>query len=130
MKKLFLTVPLAALLCAHTAAARQTATSKPTPPPAQQQQRPAPAAPSTGLTHYRIEIAPDAGLVVMMAALDAAGWDPTPAGTSPSVFRQLLRREQAGMDAALRQRMRDFYARNALKDAGDNPATPPNDAAP
>src|ERR1044071_9128994 len=127
MKKLFLTVPLAALLCAQAAAARQTAAPTQTPTPAPQQR---PATASLGLTDYGIEIAPDARLIVMMAALDAAGWDPTPAGTSPSVFRQLLRREQAGMDAALRQRMRDFYARNALKDAGDNPATPPNDAAP
>src|ERR1044071_291048 len=128
MKKLFLTVPLAALLCAQAAAARQTAAPKQTPTPAQQQ-RPAPATASLGLTDYGMEIAPDARLVVMMAALDAAGWDPTPAGTSPSVFRQLLRREQAGMDAALRQRMRDFYARNALKDvAADDPATPVNEA--
>ncbi|HWS86816.1 MAG TPA: hypothetical protein VN282_07620 [Pyrinomonadaceae bacterium] len=128
MKKLFLTVPLAALLCAHAAAARQAAAPKQTPAPAQQQPRPAPAAASLGLTDYGIEIAPDARLVVMMAALDAAGWDPTPAGTPPSVFRQLVRREQAGMDAALRQRMQDFYARNALKDVADNPATPQNEA--
>jgi hypothetical protein len=128
MKKLFLTVPLAALLCAQAAAARQTATPKTTPTPARQQ-RPAPDAASLGLSDYGIEVAPDARLIVMMAALDAAGWDPTPAGTSPSVYRQLVRREQAGMDAALRQRMRDFYARNALQDAADNPATPQNEAA-
>src|SRR5215210_4368846 len=128
MKKLLLTVPLAALLCAHTAAARQTAAPKTTPTPAQPQ-RPAPATASLGLTDYGIEIAPDARLVVMMAALDAAGWDPTPAGTPPSVYRQLVRRELAGMDAALRRRMQDFYARNALKDVADNPATPQNEAA-
>lgn len=133
MKKLFLTIPLAALLCAPSAAARQKPAAQPTPtrPPApaqQQQRRPAPAAPSLGLTDYGIEIAPDARLVVMMAALDAAGWDPTPQGERPSVVRELVRREQAGLDAALRKRMQDFYARNVLKDAADNPATPENEA--
>jgi hypothetical protein len=128
MKKLFLTVPLAALLCAQGAAARQKPAAKPTPAPAQQQQRPAPAAASLGLTDYGIEIAPDARLVVMMAALDAAGWDPTPAGVRPSVYRELVRKEQAGLDAALRKRMQDFYARNALKDAPDDPQTPQNEA--
>ncbi|MDT5267951.1 MAG: hypothetical protein QOH49_137 [Acidobacteriota bacterium] len=132
MKKLFLTIPLAALLCAYPAAARQKPAAQPSPPrtpaPAQQQQRPAPAAVSLGLTDYGIEIAPDARLVVMMAALDAAGWDPTPQGERPSVVRELVRREQAGLDAALRKRMQDFYARNALKDVADNPATPENEA--
>ncbi|HWW74042.1 MAG TPA: hypothetical protein VNZ44_01530, partial [Pyrinomonadaceae bacterium] len=127
-----MTVPLAALLCAQTAAAQQ-AQPKPaqTPAPArpQQQRRPAPAPATLGLTDYGIEIAPDARLVVMMAALDAAGWDPTPAGGRPSVFRELVRREQAGMNPALRKRMQDFYARNALKDAPDDPATPDRNEA-
>jgi tetratricopeptide (TPR) repeat protein len=126
MKKLLLTAPLAALLCASSAAARQKATTpQPTPAPAQQQpqQRPAPPAASLGLTDYGIEIAPDARLVVMMAALDAAGWDPTPQGERPSVYRELVRREQSGLDPALRKRMQDFYARNTLKDVEDDPAT-------
>ncbi|HEX7315249.1 MAG TPA: hypothetical protein VF297_15080 [Pyrinomonadaceae bacterium] len=132
MKKLFLTVPLAALLCAQAAAARQAQakpTQTPAPPRTQPQQRPAPPAATLGLTDYGIEIAPDARLVVMMAALDAAGWDPTPAGERPSVFRELVRREQAGLDSALRKRMQDFYARNALKDAPDDPATPERNEA-
>jgi hypothetical protein len=53
-----------------------------------------------------------------MSALDAAGWDPTPAGASPSVFRGLVRKDFAGLDAGLRRRLQDFYARNALKGAG------------
>ncbi len=133
MKKLFLNVPLAALLCAPAAAARQNPAPKQTPAPArpqqQQQQRPAPPAASLGLTDYGIEVAPDARLVVMMAALDAAGWDPTPRGERPSVYRELVSREQAGLDPALRKRMQDFYARNTLKDAADDPATPENEAA-
>ncbi|MFL6336320.1 MAG: tetratricopeptide repeat protein [Pyrinomonadaceae bacterium] len=133
MKKLFLTVPLAALLCAQGGAARQQPATQPTPArthaPAQPPQRPAPAVASLGLSDYGIEIVPDARLVVMMAALDAAGWDPTHAGERPSVYRELIRKEQSGLDAALRQRLQDFYARNALKDVADNPATPENEAA-
>jgi hypothetical protein len=132
MKKVFLTVPLAALLCAQGAAARQQPATQPTPTPmpapARPQQRPAPAVASLGLSDYGIEIAPDARLVVMMAALDAAGWDPTPAGERPSVYRELVRKEQAGLDAALRKRMQDFYTRNTLKDVADNPSTPENEA--
>ncbi|MBV9924520.1 MAG: hypothetical protein JOZ96_05710 [Acidobacteria bacterium] len=120
MKKLFLTVPLAALLCAQAAPARQKTAAQATPTPAQPQ-RPA-AAGTLGLTDYGIEVAPDARLIVMMAALDAAGWDPTPAGARPSVFRELVRREQAGLDSALRRRLQDFYTRNALKEEGVTPA--------
>src|SRR5829696_5562271 len=133
MKKLLLTVPLAALLCAP-AAARQKPATQPTPkqtpaPAPAPQQRPAPPVASLGLTDYGIEVAPDARLVVMMAALDAAGWDPTPQGQRPSVYRELVRREQSGLDPALRKRMQDFYARNALKDAADDPATPEHEGA-
>ena len=113
MKK-FLLAPLAALLCAAPAAAQA---QKPAPA-APQQQRPAPPPPTLGLGDFGIEITPDPRLIVMMAALDAAGWDPTPAGERPSVFRELVRKDQAGLDPALRKRMQDFYARNALKGAG------------
>ena len=96
MKK-FLIVSLAALLCAQSAAAQQRSAPKPDAKaakqqPAQQQQRPAPPPSSPDLNDYGIQIAPDPRLIVMMAALDAAGWDPTPAGAKPSVFRELLRK--------------------------------------
>jgi hypothetical protein len=123
MKK-FLTLSLAALLCAQAAAARQKTTAqtmpqqKPTPAP---QQRPLPPA-TLGLEDLGIEIAPDPRLVVMMAALDAAGWDPTPAGERPSVFRELVRKDLAGLDPVLRKRMQDFYARYTLKGEGVTPA--------
>jgi hypothetical protein len=129
MKK-FLTLSLAALLCAQSAVARQQSTSpaqkQPAaqtngPQPATQQQRtPPPVSPD--LKDYGIEIAPDARLVVMMAALDAAGWDPEPEGGRGGVFRELVRKDQAGLDPALRQRMQDFYRRNALKGEGVTPA--------
>lgn len=133
MKK-FLIVSLAALLCSQTAAAQQKPAANPTQKqpdakatqqqPAQQQQRPAPPPSSPDLNDYGIQIAPDPRLIVMMAALDAAGWDPTPAGVKPSVFRELLRKDQAALDPTLAKRMRDFYERNALKDVQDTPATP------
>ena len=136
MKK-FLTLSLATLLCAQAAAARQqqqppTSSSRQQqgqrPAPAQQQ-RPAPPAASLGLGDFGIEVAPDPRLISLMAALDAAGWDPTPAGGRPSVFRELVRKDSAGLDAALRRRMQDFYARYALKDVPDDPRTPENEAA-
>ncbi|MBC7931919.1 MAG: hypothetical protein H7Z38_15275 [Rubrivivax sp.] len=132
MKK-FLIVSLVALLCAPPAIAQQKPAAKPAQKPdakatkqqpAQQQQRPAPPLSSPDLNDYGIQIAPDSRLIVMMAALDAAGWDPTPAGGRLSVFRELLRKDQAALDPSLAKRMRDFYERNALRDVRDNPATP------
>jgi hypothetical protein len=131
MKK-FLTLSLAALLlCAQAAAARRpqtpttqsnqrpsgAQTQKPAPG-ATPQQRPAPPPATLGLGDFGIAIAPDPRLVAVMAALDAAGWDPTPAGASPSVFRELVRKDSAGLDPSLRRRLQDFYARNTLKGAG------------
>jgi tetratricopeptide (TPR) repeat protein len=123
MKK-FLTFTLAALLpCAQASAAQQKSPSQSNQKPApaatpQPQQRPAPPPATLGLGDFGIAIAPDPRLVAVMSALDAAGWDPTPAGGRPSVFRELVRKDSAGLDASLRRRMQDFYARNALKGEG------------
>lgn len=141
MMKKFLTFSLVALVCAQATAAprrqqqpsqtpqpkqapaqqRQTTAPDARQPqqqaPAQQQPRPVPAS-TLGLDDLGIEIAPDARLIVMMAALEAAGWDPTPGGGAPSVFRELVRKDLAGLDPVLRQRMRDFYGRNALRGPG------------
>jgi hypothetical protein len=142
MMKKYLTLSLAALLCAQAAAAagqttqsRQKAAgaqpaSQQQPAsrqqPATQQQRRAPDAPD--LNAYGIQVSPEPRLIVMMAALDVAGWDPTPAGRSPSVFREAVRRDTASLDAGLRRRMQDFYARYALKDTADDPKTPESEA--
>ncbi|HJQ32111.1 MAG TPA: hypothetical protein VJ866_08030 [Pyrinomonadaceae bacterium] len=131
MKK-FLTLSLAALTCAQAVAARQqkapaqtqpkpAAATQQTPTQSQQPPRPIPTA-TLGLDDLGVEIAPDARLVVMMAALDAAGWDPTPAGEQPSVFRELVRKDLAGLDPALKRRLQDFYSRNTLKGDGVTPA--------
>src|ERR1043165_3219577 len=60
-----------------------------------------------------------------MAALDAAGFDPTPPGKEPSAFRRLVRKDQQGLDPALRERMKNFLDRNKLP----APATPADQAA-
>ncbi|HEV3468398.1 MAG TPA: hypothetical protein VG148_03700, partial [Pyrinomonadaceae bacterium] len=92
-------------------APRPQATPRPTP-------RPVPPRQSLDLADYGIQLAPDARLLILMAALDAAGWDPTPKGAEPSPFRAQLRRDLAGLDPALRERLRSFYERNRIKDAG------------
>ncbi|HVF55772.1 MAG TPA: hypothetical protein VM934_06455 [Pyrinomonadaceae bacterium] len=130
MKKQFLILSLAALLCGQTVAqGRQTTSSQTTgraapstkpqqQAPAGQEQRP-PMAPRMGsldLTDYGIEIEPDERLIVVLAALDAAGWNPLPTGAQPSVFRERMRKDQAALDPALRQRMQDFYNRYKLPD--------------
>ncbi len=51
----------------------------------------------------------------MMAALDAAGFDPTPAGAEPSVFRAQVRKDFAELDPDLRSRLRTFFERNRLR---------------
>ncbi|HZT58624.1 MAG TPA: hypothetical protein VFA21_08370, partial [Pyrinomonadaceae bacterium] len=133
MKK-FSMLFLAALLCAPASAlvartpqnreqqSRPGAQAAQQTPTTARQERPA------GLADYGIEIGPDPRLIVMMAALDAAGWDPTPAGEKPSVFRELLRKDQASLDPVLRKRLQDFYERHALHDVPDNPATPQDES--
>ena len=129
------------LLCLQTAAAAQNSAkpvARPTPAPAarrpqtapqQQQPRPRPQVPrpaSFDLTDYGVRIEPEPRLIAMMAALDAAGWDPTPAGREPTLFRRTVRQDQASLDPALRQRLRDFFARYKPP----APATAAEQAAP
>ncbi|HLM57652.1 MAG TPA: hypothetical protein VK422_16215 [Pyrinomonadaceae bacterium] len=113
MRKQFFALCLASLLCAQAVAAQQT---PPGPAPARPQRRPVPQA-TLGLSDLGIEVAPDPRLFAVMAALDAAGWDPTPQGEKPSVFRETLRRDLAGLDPALRERLRAFYQRYLLTGA-------------
>jgi len=131
MRKQFFALCLAALLCAEASARQQQRPAQPQPqprqsqpqPPAagQQQRRPVPQA-SIGLSDLGIEIAPEPRLFAVMAALDAAGWDPTPEGQKPSVFRETLRRDLSGLDPHLRERLRGFYQRYQLKGQGVTPA--------
>jgi hypothetical protein len=77
------------------------------------------------LAEYGVSFQPDARLIIVMAALDAAGFDPTPAGREPSAFRALLRKDQANLDPSLRERLTTYYQRHKLP----APATSADQAA-
>ena len=90
--------------------------NKPAPTPSprtapQVQQR---SATTFDLAEYGVAFHTDPRLIVMMAALEAAGFDPTPPGREPSAFRAQVRRDIAGLDPDLRNRLRTFYERNKL----------------
>jgi hypothetical protein len=76
------------------------------------------------LTEYGVRLEPDQRLIIVMAALDAAGFDSTP-GKEPSTFRALLRKDLANLDPDLRRRLREFYERNKRP----APAGPADEAA-
>jgi len=92
---------------------------------AQNNQTPAVRNQAFDLAQYGVTLQPDARLIVVMAALDAAGYDPTPQGRGPSAFRMLVRKDQAGLDPALRDRLREFFERHKLP----APATSADQAA-
>jgi hypothetical protein len=117
---------MALLTFANGSAISQTKPSPtPSPRPAQpaqaQQGRPTPFDPAD----YGVSFQPDTRLIIVMAALDAAGFDPTPTGREPSVFRARVRKDQAELDPALRERLRNFFQRNKLP----APATAADQAA-
>lgn len=119
-----------ALVFAQTLAHAQNSSmqSAPAAPQMPAATRPA-AAPSTqhstglDLSQYGVQIAPEPRLIVMMAALDAAGFDPTPG--KPTPFRARVRADQANLDPELAARMRRFYELNKLRGS----ATPADQAA-
>ncbi|HEY0099101.1 MAG TPA: hypothetical protein VGB76_09125 [Pyrinomonadaceae bacterium] len=101
--------------------ATRTPAAQPATPTPQQQRQPTRSG-TLDLSDYGVQIAPETRLVVMMAALDAAGFDPTPQGRQPSEFRAQVRRDQANLDADLRTRLRRFYELNKLKNPAATPA--------
>jgi hypothetical protein len=66
------------------------------------------------VSEYGVDFQADPRLILVMAALDAAGLDTTPAGRQPSAFRTKLRKDFANLDPALRERLKVFYDRNRL----------------
>lgn len=99
--------------------------SRPAPSPTPTVAARRPAGHTLELAQYGVSFEPDQRLIVVMAALDAAGFDPTPAGKEPSFFRTQIRRDLAGLDAGLRERLRSFYERTKLP----APATAADQAA-
>jgi hypothetical protein len=77
------------------------------------------------VSEYGVDFQADPRLIVMMAALDVAGFDPVAAGRAPSTFRVKLRKDLANLDPDLRTRLKTFYERNKLP----SPATPADQAA-
>jgi len=97
---------------------------KPTPSPNPRSPQTRPGAPFE-LSEYGVSLQPDARLIIVMAALEAAGFDPTPAGKEPAAFRVLVRKDQANLDPGLRLRLKTYFDQNKLP----APATAADQAA-
>lgn len=130
MKRIFPLIVFLALSCsiAYSQTAgyssgqpRSGATPNPVAPQAPQKREPA----TFELSEYGVAFNTDPRLIIMMSALEAAGFDPTPAGADPSVFRAQVRKDLADLDPDLRARLRTFYERNKLP----APATAADQAA-
>jgi len=65
------------------------------------------------ITDYGVSFQADTRLIIVMAALEAAGFDPE-TGKEPSLFRAKVRKDLANLDPDLRSRMKTFYERNRL----------------
>jgi len=115
MKKIFLSIALMVVSCATSLAQPKPVT---TSAPRRQQA-------SFDMASYGVSFNVEPQLIIMTAALEAAGFEATPAGTGPSVFRAQVRRDLANLDPDLRARLRTFYERNKLP----APATPADQAA-
>lgn len=124
MKKIVLPVSLLFVFCASGGAQQKPVTTS-SPAPSQRVPVPQRQPASFDLTTYGVSINIEPRLIIMMAALEAAGLDATPAGSEPSVFRTQVRRDLANLDPDLRTRLRRFYERNKLP----APATPADQAA-
>ncbi|HYP53182.1 MAG TPA: hypothetical protein VEQ42_06555, partial [Pyrinomonadaceae bacterium] len=125
MRKQFFFVLLIGALAPATTFAQSNSRPAPQQTPAPQRQTaPRPPA-SLDPTEYGVRVEPEPRLIVMMAALEAAGLELTPPGARPSPFRTQVRADLAGLDADLRARMQTFFRRNRLPD----PATPAEQAA-
>src|SRR6185503_152663 len=88
------------VLISAGAACAQTP-ARPAPSPTTQTRSAAPF----DLRDFGVHVQHDAPLIIVMAALAAAGFDPTPAGKEPSAFRKLVRKDQEALDPGLRARM-------------------------
>ncbi len=122
MKKLFFAAIIAAL-GSGSALAQVTPAASPTPkqPTAVQQRE----ATIFDVSQYGVAFHVEPRLIIMMAALEAAGFEAGSSSTPPSVFRANVRKDLANLDPDLRARMRTFYERNKLP----APATAADQAA-
>ena len=122
MKQSFFVVLI--LVVAAQLAFGQAAPSSSPQPPATANQAPQRQGPAFELSDYGISFEVDTRLIVMMTALEAAGFDGQP-GRTPSEFRARLRKDLANLDPTLRDKLKSFYERNRLP----APATPADQAS-
>jgi len=138
MKKIIALIILSAGACTlaypqtqggAASAPQSRASASPTPPTSSRQQRPAPIpareAAAFDPSEYGVSFQTEPRLIIMMAALEAAGFDPVPPGAEPSAFRAQVRKDLVGLDPDLRNRLHAFYERNKLP----APATAADQAA-
>jgi tetratricopeptide (TPR) repeat protein len=94
---------------------RESSTIQPTTKTANEQSKsaePSPRQRSFKLSDYGVSIQPEPRLIVVMAALDVAGFDPTSKGVEPWPFRLRIRKDLSGIDPALKDRLSRFYETN------------------
>jgi tetratricopeptide (TPR) repeat protein len=124
MKQLLLSL-LFFVVVAQVAAGQATPSPSPSP---QRRANPAPIQQREGLpfelADYGVSFQADTRLIVVMAALEAAGFDAQP-GRPPSEFRSKVRRDLTTLDPDLRERLKTFYERTRLP----APATPADQAS-
>jgi hypothetical protein len=122
MKQSFFVV-LILVVAAQIAAGQAVPSASPQPSntPRQMPQRQGPA---FELSEYGVSFEVDTRLIVMMAALEAAGFDAQP-GRTPSEFRARVRRDLATLDPTFKEKLKTFYERNRLA----APATPAEQAS-
>ena len=111
-------------ICAGAVVAQTPPTQAPSPRP-QAPNAQSSQSTSFDLAEYGVRLQPDPRLIVVMAALEAAGFDPTPPGREPSSFRLLVRKDLSNLDAGLRERLKTYFDRNKLP----APATAADQAA-
>src|SRR6202521_20910 len=102
MKQSLLIVMVLFSFAPSLSAQEKPATPANTQPAAQKPQQP------FDLAEYGVAFETEPRLVIVMAALDAAGYEPVPPGREPSAFRALLRKDQATLDPNLRERLHGF----------------------
>ncbi|HXL82202.1 MAG TPA: hypothetical protein VN951_15100 [Pyrinomonadaceae bacterium] len=124
MKKIVLSITSLILLCvASMAQPKPVPTSSPQPTPRAPSSQRQPA--SFDLTTYGVSFAVEPRLIIMMAALEAAGFEATSSVAGTTLFRAQVRNELSTLDPDLRARLHTFYERNKLP----APATPADQAA-
>src|SRR6266511_5085944 len=109
--KRYLSILVLALACGSDFA--QSAKPTPSPTPANrspQQPITQRQASSFELSEYGVEFVAEPRLIIMMCALEAAGFE-SRQGRTPSVFSNQVRQELAGLEPDLRNRLHTFYER-------------------